>query len=168
MHANTPPPLPRMAIFSICIIKCNTDIKCSMWPLQRKLYLERIKLLLVKTGKYYLIQVNGTSCLMIVHTWNYDTVYYSVSQSMPSVHTSSLANVPYYESFIWLRFLASVMTSILDPHQDSSQLSCCCPVSWRSCSFGTEGPASSHVPPVCRWCRFWGGPTQHPGSGPEW
>jgi hypothetical protein len=40
------------------------------------------------------------------------------------------------------RPLASVTASILDPHQESSWLSCCCPVSWRSCSFGSAGQPS--------------------------
>ena len=30
---------------------------------------------------------------------------------------------------------------ILDPYLDSSWISCCCPVSWRSFRFGSAGPA---------------------------
>jgi hypothetical protein len=45
-----------------------------------------------------------------------------------------------------LRSLASVTPSILAPHQDSSWLSCCCPVAGRSCSFETAGPAPSYTP----------------------
>jgi hypothetical protein len=41
------------------------------------------------------------------------------------------------------RPLVSTTLSILDPHQDSSRISCCCPVSWRSSSFGSAGPAPS-------------------------
>lgn len=60
--------------------------------------------------------------------------------------------------------LASVTPSILDLHLDSSQLSCCCPVSWRSGSFGTAGPALWWAPVVHRWCRFWGGLIHSSGS----
>jgi hypothetical protein len=42
------------------------------------------------------------------------------------------------------RPLAFATLSMLDPHQDSSQLSCCCPVSWRACSFSSAGPAPSY------------------------
>ncbi|EDL88936.1 rCG42394 [Rattus norvegicus] len=35
--------------------------------------------------------------------------------------------------------LAPATLSILDPHQDSSWISCCCPVSWRFCGcWGTQ------------------------------
>lgn len=40
-----------------------------------------------------------------------------------------------------LRTLVSATVSILDPHQNSSRLSCYCPVSWKSCSFGSAEPA---------------------------
>jgi hypothetical protein len=43
------------------------------------------------------------------------------------------------------RLLASATLSILEPQphptQKSSQKSCCCPVSWRSCSLGCVGLA---------------------------
>lgn len=58
------------------------------------------------------------------------------------------------------------LASRLDPHLDCSQLSCCCPVSWRPCHFGSAGPALLHTPPFHRWGRRWGGPTRSPGSGP--
>ena len=45
------------------------------------------------------------------------------------------------------------LASRLDPHLDCSQLSCCCPVSWRSCNFGSAGPALLHTPPFHRWGR---------------
>ena len=49
-----------------------------------------------------------------------------------------------------LRSLAFVTLSILDPYWNSSSgLSCCCPVSWRSCGFGFSG--LSNTPPVHRW-----------------
>jgi hypothetical protein len=35
------------------------------------------------------------------------------------------------------RPLASATLSILGPHRDSFWISCCCPVSWSSCSFGS-------------------------------
>lgn len=56
------------------------------------------------------------------------------------------------ESFIathhWsgLISLASVTPSTLDRHLDSSWLSCCYPVSWRCCSFGTEELVLSCTP----------------------
>lgn len=56
------------------------------------------------------------------------------------------------------RSLASVTPSISDLHWDSSQLSCCCSMSWGSCSFGTTGPTLSCVPTHHRRYRFWGGP----------
>jgi hypothetical protein len=63
------------------------------------------------------------------------------------------------------RPLASLTPSILDAHPDSSQLSCCCSVSWRSCSFGTAGLALAWFPIIYKWYRCWGGTTQSPGSG---
>lgn len=60
--------------------------------------------------------------------------------------------------------LASTNLSILDPHQDSSRISCCCYVSWRSCSFGASGLASSHAPEAHWRGKCWGGPIQIPGS----
>jgi hypothetical protein len=64
--------------------------------------------------------------------------------------------------------LASATPSILDPHQDFSQLSSCCPVSWRSCSFGSVGPVPSPTPEVHRWGGCWDEPSQSPGSGRGW
>jgi hypothetical protein len=49
------------------------------------------------------------------------------------------------------RPLASSTLSILDPHGDSPQKSCCRSLSWRSCSVGSAGPALSHIPAVHRW-----------------
>jgi hypothetical protein len=43
---------------------------------------------------------------------------------------------------------------------------CCCPVSQRSCSFGSSGLASSQAPAAHQWSRCWDGSTQSPGSGP--
>ena len=59
------------------------------------------------------------------------------------LHLQTFIEVSYWSGS---RSLASVTPSILDPHWDSSQLSCCCPLSWRSCSFGTVGLALSWVP----------------------
>ena len=56
------------------------------------------------------------------------------------------------------RPLDSATLSILDPHQDSSWISCCCPVPWRSCSFGSIVPTLSHAPTVHRWGRCWAVP----------
>ena len=66
-----------------------------------------------------------------------------------------------------LRSLASNTLSILGLQEDSSQISCCCSVSWRSCSFGSIVLVSSHTPTVHPWVRCWGRPTLNPGSGPE-
>jgi hypothetical protein len=49
------------------------------------------------------------------------------------------------------RPLASAIPSILEPYQDSSGISCCCPVSWRSCNFRSAGQALSCAPAVHRW-----------------
>jgi hypothetical protein len=59
------------------------------------------------------------------------------------------------------RPLVSATLPILDPHRDSSWIPSCCPVSWRSCSFGSVGP------PASPWGRCWGSPIESPGSGPE-
>lgn len=59
------------------------------------------------------------------------------------------------------RPLASATLSILDPHQHSSWMSCCCLVSSRSWSFGS---APSCTPTVHRWDTCWDGPTHSPGS----
>ena len=49
-----------------------------------------------------------------------------------------------------LRPLASAALSILEL-QENSQILCCCPESWRSCGYGSAGPAPSHAPAVHRW-----------------
>jgi hypothetical protein len=66
------------------------------------------------------------------------------------------------------RPLASATLSILAPHQDSSLISRCFLVSWRSCSFESAGLAPSWTPAVHQWGRCWDGQTQSPGSGPGW
>lgn len=92
---------------------------------------------------------------------------HSVSLSLPLIHTSSLADAHYNESFFWS--LGSVTPPELDPYRDSPWLSCYCPVvTWESCSFGSGRPALSYTLKVHRWCRFWGVPTQNPGSGFGW
>jgi hypothetical protein len=73
----------------------------------------------------------------------------SVSQCItlyPFAQTSLLANVPWSG----LRPPASAIPSILGPHWDSSWIACCCPESWRACSFGSAGLAPSHAPDVHR------------------
>ena len=63
------------------------------------------------------------------------------------------------------RPLPAATLSILDLHQDSSEISYCCPVSLRFCSFGSAGLALSHAPADPRGGRCWGRPTQNPRSG---
>jgi hypothetical protein len=55
------------------------------------------------------------------------------------VHTSLLAKACCNESLLCFVALASATLSILDPPKDPSQISFCCPVLWRSCSFGSVG-----------------------------
>jgi hypothetical protein len=57
---------------------------------------------------------------------------------------------------------ASATPSTLDPHEDSCQTPCCCPVSKKSCSFGSAGLIPLHAPAVYRWGGCWGAPTQSP------
>ena len=71
------------------------------------------------------------------------------------VQTALLANIHCMMS-CWSgsRPLASGTPSILDPQWNSSQISCCCPESWRSCSFGSVESAPSHTPAAHRWGRW--------------
>lgn len=62
--------------------------------------------------------------------------------------------------WLWLHYQYWILTV------DSSQISCC-PVSWRSYSFGSIGPLPSYTPAVHRWGRYWGGSIQSPEPGPE-
>jgi hypothetical protein len=58
--------------------------------------------------------------------------------------------------------------TILEIHWDSSWISCCCPVLWRSCSFGSVGLAlSSVLRQLLHGIDVWNGPFESPGSGPE-
>lgn len=89
-------------------------------------------------------------------------ICHNVSHSMyPFVHTSLLAmfiaRVIGVVLDLWL-----LLHSVLCPHQDSSLISCCCPVSWRFCSFGSIGP---HALAPHRWGGCWGGLTKSTGSG---
>ena len=43
------------------------------------------------------------------------------------------------KALVW--FKISGFCDTINPHWDCSKLSCCCPESWRSCSFGTAGLA---------------------------
>lgn len=72
------------------------------------------------------------------------------------------------ESLVWFQASEFCYTINTRSHQDSSWISCCYHVSWRTCSFGSVELASSHAPEDHRWCRCWSGPTQSPASGPEW
>lgn len=60
------------------------------------------------------------------------------------------------------RSLVSATLSVLDPDalQNSSRMSCCCRVSWRSGSFASAGAAPPHAPAALRWGRCWGVPAQ--------
>lgn len=55
--------------------------------------------------------------------------------------------------------LASGTPSLLDSHRNSTWISCCCPNSWRSWSYGSSGPFPSLSPASYRWGRCWGAPT---------
>lgn len=57
-----------------------------------------------------------------------------------------------------MRYLTSSTLPVLEPHWDSSGISCWCPVSWRSCSFRSAGPIPSRIPAVYRSGSCWGGP----------
>lgn len=46
---------------------------------------------------------------------------------------------------------------ILDPQQNSSRISCCCPESRRSCGYISAGLVPSYAPAIHRWDRCWGG-----------
>lgn len=67
----------------------------------------------------------------------------------------------------YLRPLASAKPSILDPHHDSSWLSCCCPLSERSYSFDSARLALSLVTGIDILGRFWSESTQSPESEPR-
>ena len=94
-------------------------------------------------------------------------VCHSVSYSIPLLFTLCLQIIIAMTHQSGTRPLASATLSILDPHWGSSQLSCCCPVSWRSFSFGCVGPCPLCTPAVHPRVRCWGGPIQSPGSGPK-
>jgi hypothetical protein len=74
-------------------------------------------------------------------------------------HTvNPLSTLLYLQKFIavgpWFALspLASATPSIPVLHWDSSQISCC-PLSWRSHSFGSAVPNPSQALAVHRWCR---------------
>ena len=64
-----------------------------------------------------------------------------------------------------MRPLPSAVLSRLEPYLDSHQISCCCPVSWRSYSFGSVGSVALCTPAVVGGSCGW--PVQSPGSGSE-
>lgn len=78
-------------------------------------------------------------------------------QCVTVCHTEHpLANVHCNESLVC--FEASGFCCVINCYRDFSQISCCCPVSWRSCSFGSTRAALSQAPAGQRWSRGWGGP----------
>jgi hypothetical protein len=83
-------------------------------------------------GKYLVVE--AVVCSTVFHSISFCLCFLQMFIAMS--HWSSM------------RPLASATPSILEPHWDSSSLSCWCPVSWRSCSFGSVGPAPSHTPAV--------------------
>lgn len=89
-----------------------------------------------------------------------------VSQYIPlSTHLHLLMFIT-MNHLVWFEISVSVTPSLLAPPWDSSQFSCCCPSSWRSCSFRKAGMAHSRISTICKWYRFWGGPIQSSGYGP--
>lgn len=64
--------------------------------------------------------------------------------------------------------LTSETPSIMNPHWNFSWLSCCCPESWRFCSYDSVWPVPSHTSAGPRWDRCLSGPTQRPGCGVGW
>ena len=89
-------------------------------------------------GKYLVVE--AVVCSTVFHSISFCLCFLQMFIAMS--HWSSM------------RPLASATPSILEPHWDSSSLSCWCPVSWRSCSFGSVGPAPSHTPAVHRKTHF--------------
>lgn len=78
-------------------------------------------------------------------------------QCVTVCHTEHpLANVHCNESLVC--FEASGFCCVINCYRDFSQISCCCPESWRSCSFGSTRAALSQAPAGQRWSRGWGGP----------
>jgi hypothetical protein len=69
--------------------------------------------------------------------WNlkchHDTMCHRAHPLPKEFYWQVLIAVSYWSVF-WP--LASVTLSVLDPHSDSSWISCCCPLLWSSCSFG--------------------------------
>lgn len=65
-----------------------------------------------------------------------------------------------------LQLQVSATLLMLDSHRDSSCIFCCCPVWWRSCSFGSAACDPSRAPAEHRWGGCWGGLTHNPGSWP--
>ena len=53
--------------------------------------------------------------------------------------------------------LSSAISLIVGSQWDSSWISCCCSVSWRSCCFGSVDSSPAHSLTVPRFCECWGG-----------
>ena len=68
-------------------------------------------------------------------------VHHGVSHSIYSVvPIAFLLNVHFHEALVWFEGpgFCNTPNAGLDPHQDSSLTSHCCPVSWTPCSLGLE------------------------------
>jgi hypothetical protein len=63
----------------------------------------------------------------------------------PFIQTSLLANTYCSESLVWFKASGFCYTIITGFSQDSSWITCCCSLSWRSCSFGSAAPAPSCI-----------------------
>lgn len=83
-------------------------------------------------------------CVMVCHTVN------------PFVQQLHLQMLHAMSHWTGSRPLPSDTLSILDPHPESSQIACRCPVC------GSAGLATSRAPTVHGWGRCWVGPTQSP------
>ena len=71
--------------------------------------------------------------------------------AFPFVQTSLPANVHCHSSLVL--FKASVFAYSISPSSSPDWISCCCPLSQGSCSFGSTGMAPAHPLPVNRWNR---------------
>jgi hypothetical protein len=81
------------------------------------------------------------------------------------LQTSLLTNVHCNKLLVW--YEASDFCYTINTGTSLDILLLLFPMSWRSCSFGSVGPAPSCTPSVHWWGRCLGGPIQSPGSGPE-
>jgi len=89
---------------------------------------------------------NISACRGLIYSMSRCVSHYTLSSTHLYLPTF-IATSHWYD----LRPLASATLSVLGPHRDSSQMCCCCPESWRPCSFGSAGQAPSLAPAVHRW-----------------